>query len=617
MKTKNILSFLLASSMLFAGCQEDELTYKNPADVSTLLVYGCLTSDEEFTFPSEINPEEGTIVVQIPYYISDTEEIMADLTSMKLRAQLPTGARFSPSLEGIHDLTVPFHTVYSDHQGYTRQFAITAEAVKSKDSKLKKVYFVDMPNATVSISEPASEGENGKIVIYKTSAIIDMAMEKTVVEASPWATVECEGLDESTGIIDLSAHPSITVIAQNGVDRTTYDILMDNPSFKDFGLGYCSPLFGFQIYTDNPYGFEKDANKTIAVVGNYLIFSNAKDVNNMVVLNRFSGEKVDLTINTTGLPTDRSFFAITSDDAGHLLAVTFTSTKPATETAAKDVRMWAWTDGLESEPKALVYANITGGYFADLGSHTAANREIGYTLKCKGDITGEAVVTMACAGALRPIILQFTDGKAPSKAYIEWGGGIASMWNATNVVPLTTHAPYSYIWHTGNFRGNVVYVPAGTESNRGVTLNAPNKHWWISPGTIHSVAYTEFNGLHLLAALNRDKQSGGAGRFYLTDLTANPDANAMTTGFIFDSREGDLTNGDEAHGGPKGTGYAVTGMTSPYSFVSGKQTLDGDAIGSETADIAFGKSADGSSVQLYMFVPGNGVIAYELTKFDL
>lgn len=64
-----------------------------------------------------------------------------------------------------------------------------------------------------------------------------------------------------------------------------------------------------------------------------------------------------------------------------------------------------------------------------------------------------------------------------------------------------------------------------------------------------------------------------------------------------------------------GTGYAVTGMTSSASFVSGKQVLGTNV--DETGDVVFGRSADGNAVQVYMLTTDQGLFAYEITRFNL
>lgn len=91
-------------------------------------------------------------------------------------------------------------------------------------------------------------------------------------------------------------------------------------------MGYTASLFGFQIYTDDTHGFEVGANRTMAVIDDYLIISNSTDYNKMIVMDRYNGKVLDVKVNTTGIDAGRSIHAITSDDAGHLVAMAYTST---------------------------------------------------------------------------------------------------------------------------------------------------------------------------------------------------------------------------------------------------------------------------------------------------
>ena len=107
-------------------------------------------------------------------------------------------------------------------------------------------------------------------------------MKSAALTVSPWATIESSSLDPATGIIDLSNQPTITVIAQNETDKTVYQTSLELPDLLPQGVGYTASLFGFQIYTDDTHGFEVGANRTMAVIDDYLIISNSTDYNNIV-----------------------------------------------------------------------------------------------------------------------------------------------------------------------------------------------------------------------------------------------------------------------------------------------------------------------------------------------
>ena len=56
-------------------------------------------------------------------------------------------------------------------------------------------------------------------------------------------------------------------------------------------------------------------------------------------------------------------------------------------------------------------------------------------------------------------------------------------------------------------------------------------------------------------------------------------------------------------------------MTSSYPFVSGNVVLGQNGNG--TGDVAFGASEDGNAVQAYMLTTDNGIMGYEITRYDI
>ena len=627
MKYKYIVSGLLAAALMATSCAEvDEINHLDGVGTSQLTVKGLLVEGSTAEYPSVIDAENGLITVQVPYYISDTDPIMGDLTQMKLEAQMPVGYKFSPSISGIHDLTQGFQTNLIDDKGCAHPFTIVADYVKSSAAKITSALLVESPRTTIVVNEPVAPGENGSIVIYKTSSSLDGALHAATIEVSPWATFECPAYDPATGMIDMSGNPSITVTAQDGVTKVTYDIMVDLPKLLESGIGYIANMWGFQTTVDDPHGFEAGANTSLAVVGDYLIVANRLDVTKMLVFDRFNGELLEnVRVNTTGMPTDREYRAICNDDASHLIAATFTSTVDATATASTDVRIFVWKDGIQNPPTSILWANMLGGYFknAPYGINNATKLHLFSTIACCGDITsGDAVIGTTSPQPIRCVFLEFTDGK-PSQptAYVEWGGGkYASMWNASKAVPITKNRPLGYLWDSGNARLGMVFTPVGT-GNRAISFEAPKSHFWWGDASkpdwsksVRSIAYCEFNGAHLVATTNGTNNGGFAHRLYVANVGANPTVTSMTDGFIFDSREGNSL-GDASKGGPIGTGYGPTGMTSVFPYVSGTSIIGPNTL--EMNDVIFGRSSDGNAVQVYMLVGDQGLIAYEMTRFDI
>lgn len=618
MKIKYLFTGVLLSMLTVMSCQDpDDLIRTESEGVTGLTVTGCLVSDESTSYSAIVDPANNTITIQVPYYISDTEEIQGDLRQMKISASLPVGAKFTPSLSGIRDLVEGFQSTLVKEDGSKVAYTFKAAYIKSNLASISKVELTDYSRATIRVVEPETAGGTGKIIIYKTSSAIDAALKSAQLTVSPWATISSAAMNPATGIIDLSEQPQITITAQNGTDKTVYQTSVELPDLLPVGVGYTAALFGFQTYKDESHGFEEGANRTMAVIGDYLIISNSVDYNKMIVMDRYSGKELDIKVNTTGIDAGRSIHAISSDDAGHLVAMAYTSTLDANVTDP-NVRVWVWANGIESAPKSIVYANINGSTFtnAPVGINGITKLELGRTIAVKGDLTsGDAIIATSSKNVPRPVFLMFKDGAMQGKAYVEWGGGQVSMWNATKIIPLTNTTPLGYIWGTGNFRQGVHYTPIGT-GTRAVEFSIPTSHWWAGSATydknVRGIGYIEFNGTCLLGVQN-GFSSGGvwSHRLYVSNITNNPGTSALASGFIFDSREGSSAG----TGGIPGTGYAVTGMTSSASFVSGKQVLGANA--DETGDVVFGHSPDGNAVQVYMLTTDQGLFCYEITRFNL
>ncbi len=626
MKLKYFITSLLASVVLLPACVEvDDINRLDGIGTAQLNVKGFLVGSTD-GYPSIIDSEAGTITIQVPYYISDTERIMGDLTQMKIEAQTPVGYSFSPSLSGIHDLMAGYRTNLLDDKGNAKSFTIYAEMVKSSASQIISAKLLESERTAVVIREPETPGAHGQVIVAKTSSAIDGALHEVELNVSPWSTVTCTALDSETGLVDFSSLPEITVTAQNGIDKTVYDVKIQIPDVLPYGIGYISSMWAKQLYTDNDEGWEAGANTSMAVVDDYLIVSNVNDYRNMLVFDRFNGKRLhDVKVNCDGVADGRILRAITHDDANHMVAVTLTSN--SWMNTPTNVLVYVWKDGITQKPTPVLNADINGSYFSNIPGRNSI--DLFCVTSCAGDmVNGDAVLTTVYRGHYGPaILLPFKDGKPEGTALYDTNGAYASTWDSSNAAPISGSAPYGYIMHTGNARGLVSYVPRGTGS-RAITFKRPLNHWWGNSetfgdwcGNTRSVDYIEFNGCHLVAACNGNNTGGNTEyqRLYVTNIGASPTADSFRDGFIFDSREGSVV-GDASKGGPSGTGYGVAGMTSAYSYESGKTVL-GDCFGGQVnrgaGNVIFARSTDGNAVQVYMLVPDHGILSYEMTRFDI
>lgn len=247
MKFKYLMNGLLAMAMTFVGCQNpDDLVRSDNEMLNRLSIKELFWQIILRRLSTEIDLENGTVKIIVPYYISDTEAIQGDLTRMKLSAELPSGATFSPALTGIHDLEKGYSSNLLYEDGRVQPLTFKAEYLKSDKAVLSKIELTKT-QATVRIVQPQTEGEHGKVMIFITKTDIDRELLKDAkVQLSPWADIESDVYNPVTERIDLSQLPTFTVVAQNGVDKITYETAFQYPEKVPYGVGYVYPLFGFQ-----------------------------------------------------------------------------------------------------------------------------------------------------------------------------------------------------------------------------------------------------------------------------------------------------------------------------------------------------------------------------------
>ena len=619
MKLKHIINGFWAFSFCLAGCVDpDDLVRTESEITDQLIITGRFAGNENTEYETVIDRANGTAVVQTPYYISDTEPIQGDITRMRLKATLPVGARFDPPLSGIHNLKEGFSSTLIEADGSKKNYTFTAIYKKSERANIIKVELANV-RAQIVVADPVEEGKKGQIIIYKTSSSIDGELQNALITIAPWATIESDAYDPVTKILDLSVMPTVTIIAQDGVKKTVYETVYKTPEFVEYGVGYVAGLFGFQTLKENSHGFEVGANRTMAVVDDYLILSNSNNFVNMPVFNRYNGKLLDqVKVNVIGIPSNRIIRAITSDDNGHMVAMAYVSTRAGSyATPYTDVNVWVWKNGIENTPTLILDKPFSDPVFdqAPMGVNWNYNIDMGSSIHITGDITsGKAVLTTTSPFSYRMVFISFVDGIMSGKAHVEFANvSGARVEDYTKILTTNTEKPFSYISTPANETNMVICAPVGDSADRAFAFTVPDSHYWGWQGFTKGIDYVDFNGARLLAVQNGSGSFNGAQRLYVADITKNPNANSMSDGFIFDSQQGNTIGNADVPGGVPGSGYTATGYTSPWAF-DGVSSVLGENIPC-TGDVIFAKSQDGLAVQVYMLTTDHGLIAFELTKF--
>lgn len=630
MKINGILLPVVA--VMLAGChQPDELVREDTSNVMDLAIKGTLLQNQE-EYDAVVDNEDYTVTLNVPYYISDMEEIMSDLSEVKFRASsLPLGAKFEPGLSGIHDMSDDQYfvstLVYED--GTRAPYTFRTVRKKSSDARLASATLTDEDvRAVISITDPTEENPKGKLTVLKTSGSVEAALQSVKLIAADWATIQAPGYDAETGILDLTSVAEVFVFSQDGATKTVYEVSIETPSTVAPGqVGYISNLFGLQCTNADPLGFEADANYTIAAVDNYLIVSNKNDFTKMLIFNRFSGRRItDVIVNTSGIEAGRELRAISTDDDGNLVAFAYTNTIKISESTIangydlsetdENMKVYVWKNGITAAPECILDRSIYCDEIVALKTTNKAaalqGTELGNSIAVKGSLSsGRAVITSTEKLSGRIVGFFFQNGKyQTAEIFCPKKDGKAqwfSTGNSSKAIPFNTESPLYFALASGNYSQQLAWY---TESTYFV-FNAPSKYWWTGSTTygkdVRGYDIVEFNGTQLLAVQNG--QSSGSiwtHRLYVANIGLSPAQTSLATGYLFDSREG---------AGIAGTGYGVTGMTSTYPFVGGTP-LGGDNV-SKRGDVIFVKSADGNVVQVYMMTTNAGILAYEITRYDM
>lgn len=578
-----------------------------------------LPREKEFTLSiarsAGIGVKEGASV-NIPYVLTNADNtvVVETISENGFKAEVVK----TSNSEGNIKVTAPTPFVAGK---------VLVFANKGDKTCMKALYF-EAEEFTMATTAYAVDKFGGNVEM-KFTTNLDYKVE--IPADASWITLVETKAAEHTVVLKIEANTgaarSAVVVVKNAEGVELQKVTISQDAYREDNI---EVLFGFQPYTDDTHGMTKDAHYTMAAIGNYLILSNAKNVAEMPVYDRMTGEFLsDVHVNVTGIDTNREIRAIANDNAGHMIAVAYSSLVDE-DTTNDTVRGWVWLNGIDQAPKSFMWASLGGGTYANNpnGVNDVTKFDLYNTVKVYGDLSKDAVIATASRQNYRPVFEFVKDGKLQSKAVANWPGGSAlvSMGANTTVVPLNFPADVTkptadleYGFCSGMYSQGLNYANLSTGTS--FRFTNPTTHWWAQSGYANPVwgfDMLKINGTIILAAQNglyaNAKSEAGINRYttrlVVSNVGATPSASSLASGFIFDSREGDLVKGTEANGGPKGTGYGVNGMSSAVSYVSGKTVLaDNDK---EVGACLLVPGADGKSVQAYMLTQNNSLIAYTI-----
>ena len=405
---KNRIFTILASLavvLTLGGCQTpDDFTAVRDANALTSFTAKFVNDEsDENVFKAEIDHVNHIINVVFPYNYPRTSNnvLTVDvLTKMRVEAVVENNVVIEPALLYMDLTKENVITVIDDLENTRTEYTVKAEIRKSAECLM------------TSFSIPAVDvagvitGKNVSIV-----SLDDIGTQTAAVDISHGATMQP---DPRTTALNWDEPQTITVIAQNGTDKTEYQVVKSVPDKLPMGSGI-RPGSGVLLWVKKLAEVEGIINPvnvtSIAATGKNLVIYE-KSNPTAIVLNGTKGDKVG-TMDVSMMPSAQA--TITSDDKGNLLLASRIHNGSAAETA--DFHIYKASG-----------VNDTFTHWTTYPKETAKLYRVGRHTSVTGDITKEALVAVAITGEtnVRCLYWEVKDGNlgAPTqfdtKRYSEW-----------------------------------------------------------------------------------------------------------------------------------------------------------------------------------------------------
>lgn len=257
-------------------------------------------------FESEIDYENHRITVVFPYNyppLSDQVLTLSDLCRMRVQAILENNAYVTPKLLFL-DLSRESLLTVTAQDGTKAVYTVAAEIRKSAECRLTAF---SLPGAQLTGIINDNAGTVSIVTIGDVSGLL------AEISLSHGAVIEPDPRVEK---LDYNKDVTLTVIAQNGVDKKVYTVRKEVPPKLAAGLRKSSPTLLWAKKLDADLGVKaKNMTTGIAATRDYLIVNTRAE--KPLFLDARTGEvKGRLEIDFAGSVTN---FYVTADDGDHIL----------------------------------------------------------------------------------------------------------------------------------------------------------------------------------------------------------------------------------------------------------------------------------------------------------
>lgn len=604
MKTIYQIPLLALLLLFFAGCQDPVMPgFTEEANLHKLSVYGQLNVNKPKDYAAKIDDEKGLITIQVPYYISDVEQIKGDLTQMRVFASMPLGAKFEPKIEGLRDMTEGFTSTIHYADGTSKEYKFIAEYAKSSAAEIANIKMISDNNAAFVYRIAPEEVDGVTIISVAQFGYLHLQQLKAAnlsIVPSPWATVSSNVTDGPVDVTDESLR--FTVTAQDGTTVRTYGFKIVEPNYVPEGTpGSITPLFGVKVTKDDEYGWVDAQNRSMAVIGDELIIANLQG--GLLRHNRFTGAPTGKTVDRTGIEGD--IHGIAHDEAGHLVAATIASINNK-YIPNHTLELFVWKDGIEGKPTKIYSLDLQN---SPLMAGKNPNANTGRTMGIAGDVLGgKARIGFVFGGLNEFMVLSLNNGKVvKNSGLIAPKEVVMPLTNASKCIP------------TGVEDNDPVLI--GMTADRCMVKSQMNGeaakfggggHWWNVYGNTKGFAYARFNGMELVALGNGKVADWSAAvdwknRLIVSNISDGTPG-VLATGEILDSYNKRYDPNTNETSGDNEVDYGRL-----YGWLNERVGTNPNKVG----DACFYVSPDGTTVQVYLMVTDMGFMGWEITKFEL
>ena len=548
----SILVILCSAMLILAGCQQvEDLTpsvSRQGINSITASFYGDESSENRFT--SEIDYDNKIITIVFPYNYPRTSNqvlTMDALSHVRVEANIDDNVTISPSLLYL-DLTKENFITVTDQTKTKKDYKIVAEIRKSNEAKI-----TDFSMSALGISGIIDE-QAKTIALISIEPIGEVMAEASI---SHGATISP---DPRTTAINYDQEVTLTVTAQNGVDKAIYKVNKAVPNKVGLGMrnGSAKILWSKKLQSD--LGISTlHLTTSLAVTKDYVVVNTRNEAG--IYLDRKTGAKVGTMPNMGSIVGGLTNFFATADDGNNILVSNLAPN-------AGTYKVWR-IKGVNGTPE--LYIDWT------------ASPSIGRKLSVKGSLDGDAIITAALMGADKSFARwQVRDGVLLSQTpEIVAINGISGAWNnnadvvATDPTDLTADYFVSYYAEPRKF----AWVNGKTN-----TIKAQGPE--ISGNWIQNAAdYTVFNGNPYAVNMSINSFTWGS-----DDKVYLHDANAVTT-------------------------FTEPIWTTPIGTYGGKDNGGTNANG--TGDAILKVSSDGYYMYLYFMFTNGCVVCVQYDCIDM